>query len=225
MTGDEWQAQGFTFTEAVRGGPLVWRNGAPRLDGDPLGPLRHAHEGAAEYYYLLQGRAHTEVGGEVRVVSAGDLVYIPPDAPHNFYDPIGPDDVWLFCAVAPNLVTNKWHLSGFSPESETLRMTVTAFAADDATDARTGEFSSTWLRLADRAVSVSQPDHESLYLVIAGRTRVEIGRFSGEVETGDYFHVRAGISHTVGGEASSADLIRFNCPLAQWAGVELGGGA
>ena len=100
----DWSRQGLVFTEAVRGGPLVWPAGGERLYGDPLGPTRHVHDDAAEYYFILRGACRVEVGGEERVVSAGDLVYLPADAPHNLLGEVGDADMWSFILVAPNRV-------------------------------------------------------------------------------------------------------------------------
>ena len=75
----DWVRQQLIFTEALRGGPLVWPAGSTHLAGDPLGPVRHAHDDAAEYYYVLSGACMVEVGGEERVANTGDLVYIPDE--------------------------------------------------------------------------------------------------------------------------------------------------
>ena len=85
----DWVRQQLIFTEAVRGGPLVWCAGDDHLFGDPLGPVRHAHDDAAEYYFVLSGACMVEVGGEERVANTGDLVYIPADAPHNLLTEVG----------------------------------------------------------------------------------------------------------------------------------------
>src|SRR5712691_5990235 len=119
-----WVRQGLLFTEAVRGRPLVWPSGGAHLHGDPLGPVRHAHDDAEEYYYILSGQCLVEIGGEERVATAGDLVYIPANAPHNLLGEVGGTNAWVFVLVAPNFAHNKWRLSGFLPGSEELRMTI-----------------------------------------------------------------------------------------------------
>ena len=101
-----WVRQGLLFTEAVRGGPLVWPSGGAHLHGDPLGPVRHAHDDAEEYYYILSGQCLVEIGGEERVATAGDLVYIPANAPHNLLGEVGGTDAWVFVLVAPNFSAN-----------------------------------------------------------------------------------------------------------------------
>ena len=126
-----WGADGFFFTEAARGGSLPWRVGGSKLEGDALGPVRHAHDDAAEYYFMFSGSAHVETGGEEFVLEEGQLGYIPPDAPHNFLGPASGADACLFCVVGPNLTFNKWRVKDFKPGSESLRMAVgTPFEED-----------------------------------------------------------------------------------------------
>src|ERR671930_457975 len=84
----DWARQRLVFTEAVRGGPLVWPVGAEHLAGDPLGPVRHAHDDAAEYYFVLSGQCLVEVAGEERFArdeprlvasDTAELVYLVVD--------------------------------------------------------------------------------------------------------------------------------------------------
>jgi quercetin dioxygenase-like cupin family protein len=42
----------------------------------------HAHN-SHEFYYLLEGNATMTIEGESREVSAGDLIYIPPNKLHS----------------------------------------------------------------------------------------------------------------------------------------------
>ena len=121
----DWVRQQLIFTEALRGGPLVWPAGSTHLAGDPLGPVRHAHDDAAEYYYVLSGACMVEVGGEERVANTGDLVYIPADAPHNLLNEVGGEDAWVYVLVAPNFAHNKWRTSDYLPGTEDYRMTIT----------------------------------------------------------------------------------------------------
>src|SRR5258706_559398 len=121
----DWVRQQLIFTEALRGGPLVWPAGDTHLFGDPLGPVRHAHDDAAEYYFVLSGACLVEVGGEERVANTGDLVYIPANAPHNLFTEVGGEDAWRFVLVSRNLAHNKWRTSDYLPGTESLRMSVT----------------------------------------------------------------------------------------------------
>ena len=124
-TWQDWVRQQLIFTEALRGGPLVWPAGSTHLAGDPLGPVRHAHDDAAEYYYVLSGACLVEVGGEERVANTGDLVYIPANAPHNLLHEVGGEDAWVYVLVSPNFAHNKWRTSDYLPGTESLRMTIT----------------------------------------------------------------------------------------------------
>src|SRR5262245_24898608 len=186
----EWVRQGLLFTEAVRGGPLVWPVGATNLFGDPLGPIRHVHDDAEEYYFFLSGRCLVEIGGEERVVGPGDLVHIPANAPHNLLGEVGGNDVWSFVLVAPNLAHNKWRLSDFLPGSEELRMTVTRPLEGDA-GARDNVFGAEAVHVDAGAPFVATPlDGELVGIVTAGRAHVRSGLLAGNLGPGDYFHVR-----------------------------------
>jgi quercetin dioxygenase-like cupin family protein len=43
----------------------------------------HVHAGADKFYLLVSGRARMIVGGEMREVSAGTVVWAPADVPHG----------------------------------------------------------------------------------------------------------------------------------------------
>jgi quercetin dioxygenase-like cupin family protein len=43
----------------------------------------HAHAGADKFYLVLSGRAKVVVGGEVREVATGDLVFAPAGVEHG----------------------------------------------------------------------------------------------------------------------------------------------
>jgi mannose-6-phosphate isomerase-like protein (cupin superfamily) len=47
-------------------------------------PGTHIHPGEAEAFYVLEGTLHGRCGTANWSASAGDLVFIPPDTPHNF---------------------------------------------------------------------------------------------------------------------------------------------
>lgn len=48
------------------------------------GALPHAHPGIEQVCYLLEGRAHAEVDGEVCELGPGDCCFFPPDMRHVF---------------------------------------------------------------------------------------------------------------------------------------------
>jgi quercetin dioxygenase-like cupin family protein len=45
----------------------------------------HFHKRHAEVFYIVEGQVEWTVGGETQVMSAGDLVYIPPNTPHKVH--------------------------------------------------------------------------------------------------------------------------------------------
>jgi quercetin dioxygenase-like cupin family protein len=220
-TWQEWVRQGLLFTEAVRGGPLVWPVGAANLSGDPLGPTRHAHDDAEEYYFFLSGRCLVEIGGEERVVGPGDLVHIPANAPHNLLGEVGGSDVWSFILVAPNLAHNKWRLSDFLPGSEELRMTVTRPLDGDA-GARDNAFGAdavhvdAWTPFVRRAL-----DGELVGIVTGGRAHVRAGLMAGNLGPGDYFHVRRDLELRIDALTARASTVLFHCPFRNFEGAPL----
>jgi mannose-6-phosphate isomerase-like protein (cupin superfamily) len=48
------------------------------------GALPHSHTGIEQVCYLLEGRAHVEVGGEACDLGPGDCCFFPPDMKHVF---------------------------------------------------------------------------------------------------------------------------------------------
>jgi quercetin dioxygenase-like cupin family protein len=218
----EWVRQGLLFTEAVRGGPLVWPAGSTHLHGDPLGPHRHAHDEAEEYYFVLSGQCLVEVGGEERVAVAGDLVHIPANAPHNLLGEVGGDDAWVFVLVAPNLAHNKWRLSDFLPGSEDLRMTVSRPLEGDGSAAGHA-FAAECVRVARGTPTAKTAERGELVgLVVDGRVHVRVGAMSGNLGAGDYFHVRRDLELEVSSLSGTATLLAFECSFVNFAGAPLG---
>ena len=218
----EWVRQGLLFTEAVRGGPLVWPVGAANLFGDPLGPIRHAHDDAEEYYFFLSGRCRVEIGGEERVVGSGDLVHIPANAPHNLLGEVGGSDVWSFILVAPNLAHNKWRLSDFLPGSEELRMTVTRPLEGDA-GARDNALGAEALHVdAGTPFAGTASDGELVGIVTAGRAHVRSGLMAGNLGPGDYFHVRRELELRIDALVERASVMLFHCPFRNFENAPLG---
>jgi mannose-6-phosphate isomerase-like protein (cupin superfamily) len=218
-----WGADGFFFTEAARGGSLVWRVGAPKLEGDALGPVRHAHDDAAEYYFMFSGSAHVETGGEEFVLEEGQLGYIPPDAPHNFLGPASDRDACLFCLVAPNFPDNKWRVRDFRPGSDSLRMEV-ATPFEQGPLPAGGQLAAQGIALSagDQPLEVVPEGLEIVYLVVDGAVDVELANgLHGSIGAGTYVHIREGMSHrlTPTGEAR---VLRFDAHFEAWRGVPLG---
>ena len=223
-TWQDWLRQQLVFTEAVRGGPLVWPAGGSHLQGDVLGPVRHAHDDAAEYYFILSGACLVEVGGEERVASAGDLVYIPPDAPHNLLAEVGGNDCWVFVVVSPNFAHNKWRTSDYVPGAESLRMTITRPLEGDATAEANPVPARRMVVERGRGTPRPSADAEIVYVVARGRCHVRVGELAGNLGPGAYVHVRCGVEHEVTSLTEQTELLRFECGFVAFAGVPLGPG-
>ena len=220
----DWARQRLVFTEAVRGGPLVWPVGAEHLAGDPLGPVRHAHDDAAEYYFVLSGQCLVEVGGEEGVATTNDLVFIPANAPHNLLGEVGGADAWVFVLVAPNFAHNKWRTSDFLPGSEELRMTISRPLEDDCA-ARSHPFRASVERFARDEPRLAVSDTaELVYLVIDGRVHTRVGLLSGILGAGDYVHVRRDVEHEFSSLTDESTVLRFDCEFLPFGGVDLGEG-
>jgi len=58
---------------------------------------RHAHDHGV---YILKGKARVLMGEEKVEAGAGDVLYIPPDEPHQFEN-IGDGPLGFLCAVPP----------------------------------------------------------------------------------------------------------------------------
>ena len=223
---EQWGVDRLFFTEAGRGGPLNWRRGSDRLEGDALGPTRHAHDDAAEYYFLFNGAAHIEVSGTEFVLREGELLYIPPDAPHNFLAPAADEDVCLFCVVGPNFANNKWRIEDFRPGSESLSHSVARVFSDESLPAG-GTLSAEGLVMSrdDAQLEATPSGCESLYLVVDGTLDVALhGGLGGTIERGTYLHVREGVSHSLS-TRNSCKVLRMDCAFAMWANVALPAGA
>jgi mannose-6-phosphate isomerase-like protein (cupin superfamily) len=217
-----WGDDSFFFTEAARGGPLAWRVGEPKLEGDSLGPIRHAHDDAAEYYFMFSGSAHVETGGEELVLEEGQLGYIPPDVPHNFLGPASARDACLFCVVAPNLANDKWRLEGFRPGSESLRMQV-ATPFEDERLPGDDHLAAHAIELAgdEEPIQLTPDGFDVAYLVVAGAVDLVLANgLSGSIAAGTSVHVRDGMPHELRA-SGPARLLRIDCRFEAWSGVPL----
>lgn len=217
---ERWGSEGFFFTEACRGGALAWRVGAEKLEGDALGPVRHAHDGAGEYYFMFSGSAHVETGGEEFVLEEGELGYIPPDAPHNFLGPASDKDACLFCVIGPNFADNKWRVKDFRSGSEKLRMAVARPWEDEELPGG-GTLSAQALTLApdDEPVEVRPTNREIVYLVVDGALDIQLSDgLHGTIKTGTYVHVRSELSHALSA-AQPTRVLRVDCEFVPWRGV------
>jgi mannose-6-phosphate isomerase-like protein (cupin superfamily) len=210
------------FTEAFRGGPLVWPAGSTHLHGDPLGPVRHVHDGAAEYYFALSGSGLVEVGGEERVANAGDLVYIPADAPHNFLGEVGNVDAWIYVLVAPNFAHNKWRTTDLIPDEQSPKMTVTRPLEGDVSAARNPFPAEVVTVRRGEPQTTTSDSAERVYLVVEGEAHVRAGKLAGNLRVGDQVHVLRDVECEIAALSKEARLLCFTCAFVPFAGVELG---
>jgi quercetin dioxygenase-like cupin family protein len=180
------------------------------------------HDDAAEYFFVVDGECLLEVGREERVARAGDLVYVPPDAPHNFHGR-GDQDAWIFLLVVPNHVNNKWRISDFKPGSEDLRMEVSRPLEGDRSAARLPHPAHVVRVERGHPVSLTS-ENEHVYLLTSGRAHVRVGELAGNLEPRDWFHVWRGLEHELSSLSEAAELLRFDLSFKPFSGVELGGG-
>ena len=218
----EYVRQPLMFTEAVRGGPLVWPAGSTHLHGDPLGPVRHAHDGAAEYYFVLSGACLVEVGGEERVAETGDLVYIPADAPHNLLHEVGGEDAWTYIMVAPNVAANKWRTTDLLADDESPKMTVTRPLEGDDSASRNAFPADLVVAERGQPIAHASTDAELVYLVVHGECHVRVGALAGNLRVGHQVHVLRDLEHEISALTEQARLLRFTCRFVPFAGVPLG---
>lgn len=86
---------------------LAHRNSAIRLQSlaearVPIGghTMAHYHKQTEEIYYITQGTAEMMIDGEVRNVTVGDAIAIPPGSTHQLTN-IGAVELRLLCCCAP----------------------------------------------------------------------------------------------------------------------------
>jgi mannose-6-phosphate isomerase-like protein (cupin superfamily) len=60
----------------------------------------HYHPRAEEIYFITHGTGRMRIEGEVREVSAGDAIAIPPGKKHKLWN-LGQDVLRLLCCCAP----------------------------------------------------------------------------------------------------------------------------
>jgi mannose-6-phosphate isomerase-like protein (cupin superfamily) len=61
---------------------------------------RHYHKVSEEIYYLVEGSGEMDVDGEMRTVTVGDAILIPPGAWHQLTN-TGDGPLRLLCSCAP----------------------------------------------------------------------------------------------------------------------------
>lgn len=68
----------------------------------PIGrkTIAHYHKKTEEIYYITQGTAEMNIDGEIRSVTVGDAIAIPPGATHQITN-VGSVELRLLCCCAP----------------------------------------------------------------------------------------------------------------------------
>ena len=59
---------------------------------------RHYHQRSEEFYFILEGQGTLEIGGEIREVTPGDAILIPPGAWHQI---TASQTLRFLCCCAP----------------------------------------------------------------------------------------------------------------------------
>jgi quercetin dioxygenase-like cupin family protein len=214
-----WGIEKFFFSEAARGGPLTWAAGDFGFDGDVLGPTRHAHDGAAEYFYIASGSVRVEIGGEEFVLNEGDLCCIPEDVPHNVLGLESDADACVFCVVGPNIADHKWRIEDFRAEGDFRRSTVGRPFVDLELPA-SGNLSAEALVLSrtDTPTSLTPEGRECVYFVCEGELNLRFANgLGGILAPGAFLHVREGSRHEVSAASDLCRVIRVNCKFESWA--------
>lgn len=62
----------------------------------------HAHPGADKLYYVVEGSGEFSVGGEKRILSAGELLYVPENVEHGVVNASGAR-LSVLIVITPNL--------------------------------------------------------------------------------------------------------------------------
>lgn len=203
----EWVAEGYFKTEDMRTGGHVWPAGGAGLYGDPLGPVMHAHDDASELFIFLEGRCRVDVGHLAYEVGAGEVVFIPPGVPHNLIN-AGDGDMWVFFAVGPNVVGNKWRTDGFAMDGWEGRVELARTDGDGDLPGDARLFAR--IRTLRGAVERTDPLRDRVYLVLSGAVRARVGQLEGELAERDYIFVPAGIGHRL--EARDARVVEIASP-------------
>src|SRR3990172_8905812 len=177
-----------TPTPNQRAGILVWDAGFKT--GGP-----HAHRNAGELFYFFHGRCRMIAGPVDRVIEAGTIVWLHPEAPHDF-EVVGTEPVAMFLIVSCNQVPSHTPPKEFIPGAEKIgrdvlsgkpcsRYTFDPFLRTEVVRIEPGGV----YEVAEDA------GHETVTFVIRGQPYVTVGPLSGTYSTYGELFVPAGRTH------------------------------
>ncbi len=64
--------------------------------------IRHLHEKAEQFFYILNGTATLEVDGIENIVNAGEGLHIPAGVPHQLKNETNDDVVFIVTSTPPS---------------------------------------------------------------------------------------------------------------------------
>jgi mannose-6-phosphate isomerase-like protein (cupin superfamily) len=196
----EWMKQPLVWTERMRSRALVWTPDAHWFINDPLGPLPHSHDGAAEIIYIAAGTMDIQVGETKQRVGPGDLLFMPPDRYHNYWL-VGDETVCLYVLVVPNNKQSRWRYKDFKPGAfEGHAPMANAFTEESLVSMPSDERISTNVRLLQPGQSTGEMFEqikEKMIYVLEGEMQIDIEHLHGTLGPNDYQHVGAQHRHTL----------------------------
>ncbi|MHC1781338.1 MAG: cupin domain-containing protein [Anaerolineaceae bacterium] len=62
---------------------------------------KHPHENQTRFYLVLEGEGQVTIGEEVKIVAAGDVVWVPPRHPHRIVNS-GSGQLVMLVGITPS---------------------------------------------------------------------------------------------------------------------------
>lgn len=175
--------------------------------------LPHLHEHNDECYIVVDGRGKVNVGGHMKEVTAGDLVFIPENTAHQIQND-NKDPLRFFCMCAPS-----WTYDCYTPVEK--MPTVADPHKDKMYVRRTDESERTFIELLGKEngkcdkMSIAflqlskditekglDSGAEKSYLILKGKAVVEIGEAHQAVQAGDLIKIPVGTAHKISNKVS-----------------------
>jgi mannose-6-phosphate isomerase-like protein (cupin superfamily) len=67
-----------------------------------ISEVRHLHEKAEQFFYILNGIATIEIGGEDNIINEGEGIHIPAGLPHQFKNISNNDVIFIVTSTPPS---------------------------------------------------------------------------------------------------------------------------